>query len=203
MKTLAYILLCILFIVVLSGCEDEAQDPVSETMSLSDSSADNAFAIEYMDISEQFITGQMIGAEPANVGLKEENIFMQDNTMTGIDYVSLCGMNGNVVCYMDNGKISSCNFGSEAFTDPVEFNEQLISMNQQLAEKLGVEPAELTFTGFSGSEDADELKNVFDGNGTVRAEYQRNSCRITLIGMGVNQAATIVVELQPAEAETE
>lgn len=203
MKTLAYILLCILFIVVLSGCEEEAQSPVSETVSSPESSADDAFSIEYTDITEQFVTGQMLGTTPEAAGLKEENIFMQDGIMTGIDYVSLCGTNGNVVCYMEDGKIISCNFGSEAFADPIEFNERLISINRQLAEKLGVEPAELNFKESGGSEDADELKKVFEGSGTVRAEYQRNSCRITLIGMGVNQAATIVVELQSEAAEKE
>ena len=100
-----------------------------------------------------------------------ENIFMKDDTMTGIDYVSLCGTNGNVICYMEDNKISSCNFGSEAFTDPVEFNETLISMNRQVAEKLGLEPAELKFLGYDGNEEADELKKVFEGSGTVRIDY--------------------------------
>ena len=203
MKSILYILLCVLLIVILSGCEEEAISPITETESTITALADNGFSIEYMDITDSFLTAGMLGAEPETVGLKAENIFMKDDTMTGIDYVSLCGTNGNVICYMEDNKISSCNFGSEAFTDPVEFNETLISMNRQVAEKLGLEPAELKFLGYDGNEEADELKKVFEGSGTVRAEYQLNSYKIVLLGMGVNQAATIVVELQPLAAETE
>lgn len=197
MKKMIYLAVCALALLLLAGCgTPETSTNESQSAASNEIASGGIADIEYMDITGAMLKGAYLGKTFENAGVKAENIFVRDDTMLGVDYVSLGDIKGSFICYLSGGKISSCNFGSAAFENKTVFYENLIGINKLVAKALNVQEAELKFVGTAADGEVSELDKVFDGKGIFTAEYQAETYKITLNGMGVNAAATIVVELQ-------
>lgn len=201
MKIWKSVLTCItlfLMLLLLTGCGTPVKPADdSEPATSSETELSGIGRVEHMDITEPMLKGEYIGKSSDSAGLPSENIFISDETMLGVDYVSFADVEGSVMCYLKDGKITSMNFGSTAFENQTAFYEAMIRLNKKTAAELETQETELKFIGKTAG-GVGELEQVFQGTGIFSAEYSFNGCKIVLNGLGVNSEATIVVEVQPA-----
>ncbi len=190
MKPFLYILLCVLLIVVLSGCDDKPVDIPAESTPAA--AAPFMPEMSYTPIDSDFLTGAYIGKEVSALTVPPENVFINSEKMVGYDYVSLCEVQGNLSVYVDNGQITSYVFGSTPFKDKEQFRESFDAVNQKVAELLSVDKAETVFVG--QLDDGDEVDTVFAGNGILKAKYQQDGYSVSVSCCGVSEAATVIVE---------
>lgn len=154
---------------------------------------------EYTEIGEAFIKGQMVGIKPATAGIPEDNVFANDDSLVSYGYVSLFGIKGNIAFYLQEEKSSSCVFGSEPYENVGDYKAALTTMNIAVAEMLGVDICELAYSG--GNEIDDDWEQLFDGHGAFTSAYEAEGYSLTVRGIGVGGAATVVVECHVSESE--
>ena len=200
MKRWTVFLMCAALLLLLAGC-GISKKPTEESKPAASSESETAGigTIEHTDITEPMLKGEYIGKRAEEAGLPAENVFMSDEAMLSVDYVCCAGINGSVMCYLEEGKICSMNFGSTAFESQAEFNETIRRINKQIAATLDVEETELKFIGQPSDGNADELEQIFQGGGIFSAEYRSGGFKIVLNGIGINEAATVIIEMQPVE----
>lgn len=154
---------------------------------------------ECTEIGEAFAKGQLINIKPVDAGIPEDNIFATDERLVSYDYVMLFSVKGNIAFYLQDEKSTSCVFGSEPYESIADYKEALTTMNIAVAEALETDICELVFEG--GNEIEDDWEQLFEGHGTFTSTYEASGYFLTIRGIGVGDAATIVVESHSAGSE--
>ncbi len=196
MKTLLYIVLCILVIVMLSGCETTPEQQSAIESTITENTALMPEMV-YTPIDNDFLTGAYLGKEASALTIAQDNIFIESEKMFGYDYVSLCGIKGNLSVYLEDGQIISYIFGSIPFKEKEVFRDNFNNANKKIAELLSMDEIEPTFMGQMN--DGDEMDSVFEGNGVLKAEYIQNGRTVSISSCGVSEAATVIIECSKAE----
>lgn len=124
MKSLLYIVLCILAIAILSGCDTKLEEP--EVESIPAENAPLMPEMEYTPIDNAFIAGTFLGKDTSALTISKDNVFVENEKMLGYDYVSLCDIKGNLSVYLNNGQITSYVFGSTPLKKKTSFVKALI-----------------------------------------------------------------------------
>lgn len=195
MKSFLYIVLCILAIAILSGCDTKPEEP--EVESIPAENAPLMPEMEYTTIDNAFIAGTYLGKETLAITISKDNVFVESEKMIGYDYVSLCDIKGNLSVYLNNGQITSYVFGSTPFKEKDKFRESFNNVNKKIAELLGMEEIQPAFMGQMNN--CDEMDSVFGGNGILKAEYIQNGRTISVSSCGVSEAATVIIECSKAK----
>lgn len=195
MKSFLYIVLCILAIAILSGCDTKPEEP--EVESIPAENAPLMPEMKYTTIDNAFIAGTYLGKETLAITISKDNVFVESEKMIGYDYVSLCDIKGNLSVYLNNGQITSYVFGSTPFKEKDKFRESFNNVNKKIAELLGMEEIQPAFMGQMNN--CDEMDSVFGGNGILKAEYIQNGRTISVSSCGVSEAATVIIECSKAK----
>lgn len=187
---LTIIILVLAFI--LTSCTTAPDDSSSQIQTTQHDETLLFPAQEYTEIGEAFAGGRLIGIKPEEAGIPQDNIFVSDERLVSYDYVMLFSTKGNIAFYLENEKSTSCVFGSEPYREVSDYKAALTSMNIAVSEALGVDINGLIFTG--GNEIDDDWEQLFEGHGSFASEYKANGYTLSVKGIGVSGAATIVVE---------
>lgn len=190
MKSVLGVVLIILIFVMLTGCSDDPQNTV-ETSHQTGSSQSFSYSESYTDLSKQFMGGQYIEVLRSEIMLPSETIYMESAEAVGFDNVSIYGVCGNVTMTFEDNRSKSCTFGSKAYTDKNDFSVQLNTMNEKVAEALGLEVQD--FTIICNDQTLDEREVVFSGKGVLKAEYDAGAYKLTISAIGSNGEAIITV----------
>lgn len=190
MKSVFGVILIILIFVMLTGCSDEPQNTV-ETSHQTGSSQGFSYSESYTDLSKQFMGGQYIGVLRSEITLPAETIYMESAEAIGFDNVSIYGICGNMTMVFEDNNSKSCTFGSKAYTDKNDFSVQLNTMNEKIAEALGLEVQD--FTIICNDQTLDEREVVFGGKGVLKADYDAGIYKLTISAIGSNGEAIITV----------
>lgn len=195
MKKILCFGICMILLVAVAGCTNaEAPDTTAETVH-SDEPQPLMPEIESTDIGGLMLDKTAFGKPVSECGLPQENLFIEDEKMQGYDYVSLCGIDGSLSVYLENGIISSFVFGSSPYDDKAEYSEAFNNANKLIAELCGQPLTEPVYNGEQSEND--EIDRVFDGSGIMSVGYSAGNVVVTVRSCGVNGAATIVVESAP------
>ena len=195
MKSFLYIVLCILAIAILSGCDTKPEEP--EVESIPAENAPLMPEMEYTPIDNAFIAGTYLGKETSAITISKDTVFIESEKMIGYGYVSFCDIKGNLSVYLNNGQITSYVFGSTPFQEKDKFRESFNNVNKKIAELLGMEEIQPAFMGQMNN--CDEMDSVFGGNGILKAEYIQNGRTISVSSCGVSEAATVIIECSKAK----
>lgn len=190
MKSVLGVILIILIFVMLSGCSDDVQNS-SDTVSQTGVSETFTYSESFTDLSKQFMGGQYIGVARSEIKLPEETIYMESADAIGFDNVSIHGVCGNLTMMFEDNRSISCTFGSKSYTDKNDFSVQLNTMNEKIAEALGLEVQD--FTIICNDQALDEREAVFSGKGVLKAEYEVENYKLTISAIGSNGEAIIAV----------
>ena len=190
MKSVFGVILIILIFVMLTGCSDEPQNTV-ETSHQTGSSQGFSYSESYTDLSKQFMGGQYIGVLRSEITLPAETIYMESAEAIGFDNVSIYGICGNMTMVFEDNNSKSCTFGSKAYTDKNDFSVQLNTMNEKIAEALGLEVQD--FTIICNDQTLDEREVVFGGKGVLKADYDAGIYKLTISAIGSKGEAIITV----------
>ena len=190
MKSVFGVILIILIFVMLTGCSDDPQNTF-ETSHQTDSSQSFSYSESYTDLTKQFMGGQYIGVLRSEIMLPAETIYMESAEAIGFDNVSIYGICGNMTMTFEDNSSKSCTFGSKAYTDKNDFSVQLNTMNEKIAEALGLEVQD--FTIICNDRTLDEREVVFSGKGVLKAEYDAGTYKLTISAIGSNGEAVITV----------
>lgn len=190
MKSVLGVVLIILLFVMLTGCSDEPQNIV-ETSHQTGSSQSFSYSESYTDLSKQFMGGQYIGVLRSEIMLLAETIYMESAEAIGFDNVSIYGICGNMTMAFEDNRSKSCTFGSKPYTDKNDFSVQLNTLNEKIAEALGVEVQD--FITICNDQTLDEREVVFSGKGVLKAEYDAGAYKLTISAIGSNGEAIITV----------
>ena len=190
MKSVFGVILIILIFVMLTGCSDDVPY-ASDTTHQIGSSESFTYSESYTDLSKQFMGGQYIGVLRSEIPLPAETIYMESAEAIGFDNVSIYGICGNMTMAFEDNSSKSCTFGSKAYTDKNDFSVQLNTMNEKIAEALGLEVQD--FTIVCNDQTLDEREVVFSGKGVLKAEYDAGIYKLTISAIGSNGEAIITV----------
>lgn len=190
MKSVFGVILIILIFIMLTGCSEEGED-ISDTTHKTVSQESLSYSESYTDLSEQFIKGQYIGVNRSEILISEDTIFMESSEAIGFERVNIYGVRGNITVMFEDEKSKSCLFGSEAFTDKTELSVQINTVNEKVAEALGVPVQDFDF--ICNDKTLDELKGVFAGKGVLKTEYDFGTYSLTVSAIGSNDEAVITV----------
>lgn len=190
MKSVFGVILIILIFVMLSGCSDDPQNMV-ETFHQTGSGQSFSYSESYTDLSKQFMGGQYIGVLRSEITLPAETIYMESADAVGFDNISINGVCGNLTMMFEDNRSISCTFGSEVFKDKSDFSVQLNTMNEKVAEELGIPVKE--FDVICNKKELDEREAVFSGKGVLKLEYDVGNYKLTISAIGSNGEAIITV----------
>ena len=190
MKSVFGVILIILIFIMLTGCSEEGED-ISETTHQTVSEESLSYSESYTDLSEQFFKGQYIGVNRSEISIPADTIFMESSEAIGFERVNIYGVCGNITVMFEDEKSKSCTFGSKAFTDKTELSVQINTVNEKIAEALGVPVQDFDF--ICNDKTLDELKGVFAGKGVLKTEYDFGTYSLTVSAIGSNGEAVITV----------
>lgn len=194
-KRIISLFLCACFLIFFTACAGNKNN-FKETSDISSDNADTEISLkEYADISNLILRPDTYTLNAKDLNLPMENVFIENERMTGFDYILLSGVRGTLTVYKNGGKVSSLLFSGTPFNDENEFSTVLDDMNNDIANRCGMKIAEPVFT-FKG-EKTDEVKMIFDGTGVVSYKYDTEKLKINIRGCGVNEEAAIMVEVSP------
>lgn len=192
MKYIGAIILCILLIIMFSGCDDDlpekidlSADPFEDTSTVFDK--------ETIDVTEPFLKGEFIGKKASETVLPADNKFYEGNDAVGFSELSVCEAEGSITCHLSNDRITSVSFGTKQFLDMAEFNECLKTVNQKVASLFKTATAEIKYHGMGETDD--ELKSVMSGGGTFSSEYEIGNTIVSVKGVGTNDTGTVMIEV--------
>lgn len=190
MKSVLGVILIILIFVMLTSCSDDSQNSF-ETSHQTGSSQSFSYSESYTDLSKQFMGGQYIGVLRSEIALPAETIYMESAEAIGFDNVSIYDICGNITMTFEDNNSKACTFGSKAYTDKNDFSVQLNTLNEKIAEALGLEVQD--FTIICNDQTLDEREVVFSGKGVLKAEYDAGAYKLTISAIGSNGEAIITV----------
>lgn len=190
MKSVFGVILIIIIFIMLTGCSEEGED-ISETTHQTVSGESASYSESYTDLSEQFFKGQYIGVNRSEILIPADTIFMESSEAIGFERVNIHGVCGNITVMFEDERSKSCTFGSEPFTEKTELSIQLNTMNEKIAEALGVTVQDFDF--ICNDKTLDELKGVFAGKGVLKTEYDFGTYSLTVSAIGSNGEAVITV----------
>lgn len=190
MKSVFGVILIILIFVMLTGCSDEVPNS-SDTTHQMGSSQSFSYSESYTDLSKQFMDSQYIGVLRSEIPLPAETIYMESADAIGFDNVSINGVCGNLTMMFEENRSISCTFGSKSFKDKSDFFVHLNTMNEKIAQALGV--SEKEFDVICNDKILDEREAVFSGKGVLKAEYDVDNYKLTISAIGSNGEAIITV----------
>lgn len=194
-KRMISLFLCACFLIFFTACAGNKNN-FKETSDISSDNADTEISLkEYADISNLILRPDTYTLNAKDLNLPMENVFIENERMTGFDYILLSGVRGTLTVYKNGGKVSSLLFSSTPFNDENEFSAVLDEVNSDIAGRCGMKIAEPVFT-FKG-EKTDEVKMIFDGTGVISYKYDTEKLKINIRGCGVNGEAAIMVEVSP------
>lgn len=190
MKSVFGVILIIIIFIMLTGCSEEGEDISAMThQTVSGESA--SYSESYTDLSEQFFKGQYIGVNRSEILIPADTIFMESSEAIGFERVNIYDVCGNITVMFEDERSKSCTFGSEPFTEKTELSVQLNTMNEKIAEALGVTVQDFDF--ICNDKTLDELKGVFAGKGVLKTEYDFGTYSLTVSAIGSNGEAVITV----------
>lgn len=190
MKSVFGVILIIIIFIMLTGCSEEGED-ISETTNQTVSGESASYSESYTDLSEQFFKGQYIGVNRSEILIPADTIFMESSEAIGFERVNIYDVCGNITVMFEDERSKSCTFGSEPFTEKTELSVQLNTMNEKIAEALGVTVQDFDF--ICNDKTLDELKGVFAGKGVLKTEYDFGTYSLTVSAIGSNGEAVITV----------
>lgn len=190
MKSVFGVILIIIIFIMLTGCSEEGED-ISETTHQTVSGESASYSESYTDLSEQFFKGQYIGVNRSEILIPADTIFMESSEAIGFERVNIYDVCGNITVMFEDERSKSCTFGSEPFTEKTELSVQLNTMNEKIAEALGVTVQDFDF--ICNDKTLDELKGVFAGKGVLKTEYDFGTYSLTVSAIGSNGEAVITV----------
>lgn len=190
------IVLALLTLFILSGCEDSPTVEDSTEIKATEEPAPLIPEPEYADISEQMLSMNTYGKVATECGFNEDNCFLKDEKVNGYDYVSLFDVKGSLSVYLADGRVSSIVFGSEPFENAAQFDVAYSTVNEKLAGKLGVD---IISPVLIGADESDDSQMLLNGKGYYLIEYKTDTIHVSLRSCGVKGTATIVVECSPAK----
>lgn len=190
MKSVFGVILIILIFVMLTGCSDEVPNSSDSTHQMG-SSQSFSYSESYTDLSRQFMDSQYIGVLRSEIPLPAETIYMESADAIGFDNVSINGVCGNLTMMFEENRSISCTFGSKSFKDKSDFFVHLNTMNEKIAQALGV--SEKEFDVICNDKTLDEREAVFSGKGVLKAEYDVDNYKLTISAIGSNGEAIITV----------
>lgn len=194
-KRIISLFLCACFLIFFTSCAGNKNN-FKETSDVLSDNADTEISLkEYADISNLILRPDTYTLNANELNLPTENIFIENERMTGFDYILLSGVFGTLTVYKNGGTVSSLLFSGTPFNDENKFSAALDEVNSDIADRCGMEIAEPVFT-FKG-EKTDEVKMIFDGTGVVSYKYDSEKLKINIRGCGVNGEAAIMVEASP------
>lgn len=190
MKSVFGVILIIIIFIMLTGCSEEGED-ISETTHQTVSGESASYSESYTDLSEQFFKGQYIGVKRSEILIPADTIFMESSEAIGFERVNIYDVCGNITVMFEDERSKSCTFGSEPFIEKTELSVQLNTMNEKIAEALGVTVQDFDF--ICNDKTLDELKGVFAGKGVLKTEYDFGTYSLTVSAIGSNGEAVITV----------
>ena len=200
MKRFFLILLALLMVLaVFSGCgKKDASESTAPITPTETEPKPVMPELEYTDVTSM-MCGELLGKKVEACGLPQDSVFLEGEQVTGFDYLCMGDVVGNVTCYFDENGITSYIFGSQPFDNVEDFKNAFDTINESIAGGLAQDVANASFYG--GSNDEDKMESLFDGDGTIKAEYKTAEAIVTVTGCGVNNVATVIVECSAVEVE--